>query len=225
MFCNSGPWCAGLLAAAVLAFWPSYLSRPFGPVDVYTHVHAAAMATWCALLVVQPTLIRFGRRRLHRALGKVSFVLAPAIVVAAFLLVHLRMQSMPRRYFDGGAFGFYLPLAFIALFGTCYALAIRYRRRPAIHAAFMLGTGLTFIDPVLSRIIAFYGPALAPDWYPVITFTTIDLLLAVIVARVRGPTLPFLLGGFALVEAGWYLVARSDGWLSFAVWYRDLPIT
>jgi hypothetical protein len=225
MFRNSGPWCAGLLAAAVLAFWPSYLSRPFGPVDVYTHVHAVAMATWCALLVVQPSLIRFGHRGLHRALGKVSFVLAPAIVVVAFLLVHLRMQSVPRNELDRAAFGFYLPLAFITLFAACYTLAIRYRRRPALHAAFMLGTGLSFIDPVLSRIIAFYGPPLAPDWYPVITFTTIDLLVAAIVIRVRGPTLPFLLGGFALVELGWYVVARSDAWLSFAVWYRDLPLT
>jgi hypothetical protein len=225
MFRNSGPWCAGLLAAAVLAFWPSYLSRPFGPVDAYTHVHAVAMATWCVLLVVQPSLIRLGYRRLHRALGKVSFIVAPALVVVVFLLVHLRMQSLSRPEFDGAAFGFYLPLAFITLFAACYALAIRYRRRPAIHAAFMLGTGLSFIDPVLSRIIAFYGPPLAPDWYPLITFTTIDLLVAVIVYRARGPALPFLVGGFAVVELGWFVVARSDAWLKFAVWYRDLPLT
>jgi uncharacterized membrane protein len=225
MFRSSGVWCAGLLAAAALAFWPSYLSRPFGPVDVYTHVHAVAMATWCALLVVQPSLIRFGHRRLHRALGKVSFLLAPAIVVVGFLLVHLRMRSLPRTDLDGAAFGFYLPLAFITLFAACYALAMGYRRRPALHAAFMLGTGLSFIDPVLSRIIAFYGPPLGPDWYPVITFTTIDLLIAVIVYRARAPALGFLVGGFAVVELGWFVVARSDGWLRFAVWYRDLPLT
>lgn len=225
MFRNSGPWGVALLAAALLAFWPSYLSRPFAPVDAYTHVHAVAMTAWCVLLIVQPTLIRFGARPLHRALGKVSFVVAPAVVVVALLLVHVRMRSMRRPDFDTAAFAFYLPLAFIALFAACYALAIRYRRRPALHAAFMLATGLTFIDPVLSRIIAFYGPDIGAAWYPVITFTTIDLLLAVIVVRARGPALPLLLGGFGAVELGWYLVAQSDAWLSLAIWYRDLPLT
>jgi len=40
---------AGLLAAALLAFWPSYLSRRGAGFTGYVHVHATAMTLWFAL--------------------------------------------------------------------------------------------------------------------------------------------------------------------------------
>ena len=52
---------AGLLLALALgAFWPMYLSKPFAALDRYTHAHAAVGLAWMLLLVAQPLAIRRG---------------------------------------------------------------------------------------------------------------------------------------------------------------------
>jgi len=52
---------AGLLLALALgAFWPMYLSKPFAALDRYTHAHAAVGLAWMLLLVAQPLAMRRG---------------------------------------------------------------------------------------------------------------------------------------------------------------------
>jgi len=71
-FARSGRWFAALLAAAAIAFWPPYLSiLPFGA-DRYVNFHVATVSLWMLYLIVQPALIRAGRRDLHRRLGRTS---------------------------------------------------------------------------------------------------------------------------------------------------------
>lgn len=72
----------GLLTLALLAFWPTYLSRPFASIDAYTHVHAVSGTAWLALLLAQPILLLASRPTLHTALGRTSFVVAPVFVVS-----------------------------------------------------------------------------------------------------------------------------------------------
>jgi hypothetical protein len=50
------------------------------------HVHAVLMGSFLLLLLAQTTLVATGRQALHMRLGLVSMVLAPAMVVAGFLL-------------------------------------------------------------------------------------------------------------------------------------------
>src|SRR4051812_19027300 len=163
-----------LSLAAVAAFWPSYLSKPFATIDGTTHVHAAAMTSWCALLVTQAFLIRTGKAGLHRTLGKLSYALAPFIVVAAFRLTQIRIRAVPADAVLEAARDFYLPLSATVLFAVSYALAMVFRRRAALHARFMVGTALSFIDPVLSRIMVFYVPAIGSSLYQPITFALGD---------------------------------------------------
>ena len=51
------------------------------------HVHAVLMGAWLTLLLAQTTLMATDHRGWHKQLGIISFVLAPAIVVAAMVLV------------------------------------------------------------------------------------------------------------------------------------------
>jgi hypothetical protein len=67
---------AGLLLALALgAFWPMYLSKPFAALDRHTHAHAAVGLAWMLLLVAQPLAMRRGpagtlrRDELERALA------------------------------------------------------------------------------------------------------------------------------------------------------------
>ena len=73
-FTRSGPYFAGLLLLAFVAYWPSYFSRVLSA-DQYTHLHASLAVLWILMLAAQPTLIRMKRLALHRLLGAFSYAL------------------------------------------------------------------------------------------------------------------------------------------------------
>ncbi len=57
---------------------------PFPPI---LHVHAVLMGGFLLLLLAQSWLMATGRRDRHQLLGRVAFVLVPAIIVVGFILV------------------------------------------------------------------------------------------------------------------------------------------
>jgi hypothetical protein len=79
------------LALTVWAFWPSYFSRLFEQPTLLHHAHGVVLALWLVMLVAQAQLIRTQRRSLHRRIGKLSYVLAPAVVLVTTAFVHQRM--------------------------------------------------------------------------------------------------------------------------------------
>src|SRR6187399_1376877 len=50
------------------------------------HIHGALLIAWLVLLIVQPLLINTGRAKLHRTIGKVSWVLGPLIIISMFMV-------------------------------------------------------------------------------------------------------------------------------------------
>ena len=231
MFRNSGYYFLGLTAAAIAAFWPRYLSRDPRGIDAYTHLHAFSMLAWSLLLIAQPFLIRARRRSAHRVLGLLSCALAALVMVSSLLLAHLRFASMSPLVFLAEAKNLYLPVSTVVLFGTAYGMGLYYRRVPSLHAAFMVGTALTMIDPILGRIIGFYFPPLPNDLlYQAITYGTTDLiLLGLILARRTDAqsrwALATMLKIFVPVHALWFTLAQSAAWMPFARWFRSLPLT
>ncbi|MBC9031959.1 hypothetical protein IAG41_06105 [Sphingomonas sp. JC676] len=96
---------AGLFIVTVFAgFVPDSIGKmgdvaagrrpPFPPI---LHVHAVLMGSWLLLLLTQATLMATGRRAIHKQLGLLAVVLAPAIVVAGFLLI----PAMDGQLIDG----------------------------------------------------------------------------------------------------------------------------
>jgi len=81
---KSGPYFAAFLVLALIAFWPSYLAQ-VGAASFYTHLHAATATVWMMLLIAQPMAIRAKRLPLHRALGKVSYVVAAGVLLSIIL--------------------------------------------------------------------------------------------------------------------------------------------
>jgi len=231
VFQNSGYYFLALLAASIAAFWPRYLSKPPGSIDTYTHAHAVTMIAWVVLLTVQPLLIRWRRRPVHRTLGALSYILAPAVVITTVLLAHARFKAMSPLVFLGEARHLYLPLSGAALFAIAYVGAIVYRKVTPLHAGFMVCTGLTLIDPVLGRVLAFYLPPLPHTlYYQAITFGLADLiLLRLIFAPGDDLTtrwaLKTMLPLFIVAHALWFTVAQSETCLPFARWFRGLPLT
>lgn len=231
MFRNSSYYFAALLLASLAAFWPKYLSKPASSIDAYTHVHAFAMLAWCGLLIAQPLLIRSERRRMHRALGAVSYALVPVLLVASLLLAHARFRAMDDATFETESPSLFLPLSAILLFALSYGLAVIFRRTPALHARFMICTALTMIDPVVGRLLFFYLPPLPNDlYYQAITFGAVDLILLSLAFRDRGNVevrgvFAGMLVPFVAAHVFWFTAARAEGWREFAAWFRSLTIT
>jgi hypothetical protein len=214
--------------AALAAFWPEYLSGlPRG--GFYKHFHASLMTLWFGLLIAQPLLIRAGRRPLHRILGRSSFVVAPLAIVSMVLLTHARVHELPTASTD--AYFAVLPLAMATLFTVAYALAIGYRHQPALHARYMICTGLALVDPVGARLIGFYLPFAVPGWaYQGTTFTLTDLFLAWLIWRERHAlrgraAFPVILAVAIILQAAVFVLPYVPAWQAAIRWFAGLPLT
>ena len=151
-------------------------------------------------------------------------------MISSLLLAHLRFRSMSPPVFLAEARNLYLPVSTVILFGIAYGLGLYYRRVTSLHAAFMVCTALTMIDPVLGRILFFYFPPLPNDlYYQAITFGATDLiLLGLILARRTDAqshwALATMLKVFLPAHALWFTLAQSAAWMPFARWFRSLPL-
>jgi hypothetical protein len=221
----------GLLVLALVAFWPLYLSRPFASIDAYTHVHAAIGVLWLGLLITQPLLLLASRSATHRALGRVSYVLAPLFVVSSLLLAHYRFSRMDAATFEREGYTLYLPLSAALLFACAFGLALVHHRPTRLHARFMACTALLLVDPVVGRVLAFRVVELqVPSHYQFITFGMESALILALLA-----TLPpsakdrRLFGSFAAgyiaVLGLWFVLPHAPAWQGFAQWFRTLPLT
>jgi hypothetical protein len=222
---------ATLLLASIAAFWKPYFSHPIRITEPYVHGHVFFVALWMSALIAQPLLIRARRLDLHRVIGRASFALAPLVAVSALLLSHSRFSRMDEATLARSAFTLYLPLMSIIAFLVSYGLALAFRRHRATHAAFMLGTALALIDAIVVRLIFFYTAAGEVHWiYDVIGITVIGTILTVlIILSADAPrarcAFVLLLIMFGALSAGWFTLARTQGWVTFARWFVDLPLT
>lgn len=219
-----------LLVLAMPAFWPDYGSRP-GTVDRYTHAHAALGVTWLLALIAQPLLIRARRVRLHKAIGAPAVAVGVAFVVSSVLLTHHRAARMDAALFERAGHGFALPLIMAVIFAAALLLAVQWRRVMPMHARFMICTALALVDPLVARLLHFYGPPLPAGFlYQVPAFA---IIVGVMVGMLQ--TLPPAYPGrrtfrhFTVVVAGLlalhFVAPWSAAWLEVMRWFRALPLT
>jgi hypothetical protein len=242
LYRNAAWFFLGFLAFTVWAFWPSYFARLFEQPSPRFHAHGVALTLWCLLLVVQPQLLRTGRRALHRTLGKASYVLAPALVVITASFVHFRIGGggpveglavLPRSVLGSLA----LMLGSLAAFAVLYGLAIRHRRDARVHARYMISTVFPLFTPVTDRLIAAHAPwlaALLPRFdgapvLPVAGFALADAMLLGLAAwdwrTSRRKEFLVALGVLAAYHVATLTSYRVPLWNAFCVWFLTLPLS
>ena len=130
------------------------------PFPLLMHMHALLMGSFLLLLLAQTTLVAVGRCDLHRWLGLLSMIIAPALVVVGFLLIRTNfdllwsaLQSAPpgaERDKLQGALEFtnnikLLQLRIGILFSLFLVIALRARGKDAgLHKRMMiLATAMT----------------------------------------------------------------------------------
>jgi hypothetical protein len=229
-FSRSGPYFAGLFLVALVAFWPSYLSKAFSDSSSYTHLHAFLAASWMLILVAQPMLIRAKRLAWHRLIGRFSYVLAPLFVVSIVLLAHSRIRGLGGEAYANQTYILYLQASLTVLFGLSYALAITKRRVVALHARFMVCTALTMIDPVVIRLLLWIDQT--PSWnYQWLTFGLTDLALVALIwlerhSRAGRMVFPGMLAVFVLAQVpALFGLTDTPLWQAFARWFAALQLT
>jgi hypothetical protein len=231
-------WFFVAFALAVLAaFWPTYFSRLDIQASYHPHTHGIAMTLWIVLIVAQAALIRTRHRELHGKLGKLSYALVPAIVIATVNFAHFRVRGA--QDLSPIALHF-LALVLLALvvFVALWAVALYYRRQPSTHARYMIATIFPLFTPVTDRLIARNVPSLVPivpridgsPILPVAGFLLADALLAGLAvwdwrANRRKDVFPLALALLVVYHVSVMTLHQAAFWKSFALWFAGLPLS
>jgi len=169
----------GLTACAVIAagFAPTYyLGHWFHapPLKATVHVHAAAFTAWLILLLSQMVLIRAGKFRWHRAVGKAAVGLVVLMVITGYIVIFGKPRPTPfTRAF------IFTPILSLVLFPAFFALAIRFRRDPGTHKRLMMLATILIANAGVARLMGMVGLTAAPYGSWVATYSL--LLLPMIV--------------------------------------------
>jgi hypothetical protein len=153
------------------------------PFSMILHVHAVLMGSWMMLLLAQTWLMATGRPGAHKQLGLLSFILAPAIIVAGFILVPTNYvplwhatQAAPAELGDRLVFVtniilLQLRIGFLFGFLICTALLVR-KSDSDTHKRLMILAIAAALPAATDRITwlphAFPESPLTADIYPLL---------------------------------------------------------
>jgi len=135
-------------------FYKVYTSQFPNFIDktVTIHIHGIVLMMWMVLLIVQPLLISTGRSRLHRTIGKVSWVLGPLVILMLFLVGRnsfiRHSPFVPEKDLLEDVV---LDMRGLISFAIFWALAMIYRKDSGTHMRYMVATGIIGIGPGVGR--------------------------------------------------------------------------
>jgi len=218
----------------IAAFWLTYFTRIFDQENYRMHAHGSSLILWCLMLMVQPYLIATKRNEWHKQIGKFSYALVPILIFTTLDLLKFRLQPLPTLATMDYFFVALVVNALIA-FVILYGLAIYNRKRPTIHARFMVCTTLPMITPATDRIIHIYFPSLVPylptiegnPIAPVVGFILADLVLIGLIiwdwrSHKRWNVFPFVLLVLLLYHYSVLNFYKFEFWKTFSNWFAEL---
>ena len=162
-------WYLLLIPLIAWGFYQSYFSVLFQPRANIIHLHFAFMMIWAGILITQPLLIRYKKLPIHRAIGKVSYVVMPLLLITGFLMIRF-VYYRDLNAVAGGeglaekpsaqklqvvADSTRIIILYLFWLGFFYFRAILNRRITSIHARYMVAASLTMIGPTVDRILFF----------------------------------------------------------------------
>lgn len=127
-------------------------------------VHAALFSSWVAFYILQSTLVRIRKVKIHRTLGWVGAALGTSMVAVGpwVAVVMARFDTIQLHRPNRDAF-LLVPLTDILAFAIFFGLAIVWRKNPERHRRLMLIgtcvlTGAAFGRmPLMHSALHFYG--------------------------------------------------------------------
>lgn len=140
---------------SLVGFYTSYLST-FPDYDKFSsiiHIHFVAFLFWLSLTIIQPILIKTRNASLHRKLGKVSYVIAPIMVITMCFLVAGQTKHLLDKSIDDAKITSIVGLLDIVSFSIYYIVAMVNQKNIRWHVAFILSATLIVLNPGMSRLL------------------------------------------------------------------------
>lgn len=212
---------AGMSGLVVVGFFPSYFAKLLDT-SLTFHVHGLVMFAWLGTLIAQATFVRNRRMDLHRRVGKLSFALAPVVVLSGVIVI--------REIYGGTEMGsealqrLTIPAFAITQFALTYALALAYRRRPELHARYMISTGLVLTFAGTLRMFLNWAPGISSEAGAVhANYFLFEIVTAVLILndlRWGGVRAPFVLTLILFATNHIFFVTAADlaWWKTLATW-------
>ncbi|MCL6259389.1 hypothetical protein M3O96_09835 [Aquiflexum sp. TKW24L] len=184
------------------------------------HIHGALMASWVFLLVLQPVLILYRKFAVHRFFGKLSYVIAPLMIISMLIIARVSYHRWDGEYGSVEVFSWQsVTWMQLLMFGLFYSLAIYYKKNTFRHMRFMIGTAIIMIGPSLSRIInAYLDTSLEVDFELIPLYFKTGLAAALLSLDLikKKDWMPYSIVLLAFLFADLVYYARySEAWQSF----------
>ena len=233
LFQKSYYYFIGFFIFMLAGFWLTYFTQLLNQENYRMHLHGTVMILWCILLISQAYLIRRKKTRLHKQLGKSSYLLVPLITYTTVDLYKFRLNQSTtigdRDYLFTASV-----LIALLIFLIYYGLAIYFKNKPAIHARFMICTIFAMFTAIIDRIIDSYFPYLLPLFpsvdgpvIQVVGLTLADILLVILCIWDWKSHRRLNVFPIALVIHLFYHYAvmnfyKFELWKSFNIWFYNL---
>lgn len=198
------------LVLPIWAFWDTYWFRESREYISVEHFHAVPSIFWCLFITTQAYLIRAGRLTAHRRFGKLSYVLAPMLVLTTCAISWGSVTYSDLT--DGSLYMLAVRTFLISSFVIFFSLAMLNRGEPQLHARWMTCSALVLVDPVLNRITDnFTDLPYTTGVHQFIAFGVMDSLIVVLLImdlrsdkrHVFATALMLILVGQAFALIGW----------------------
>jgi hypothetical protein len=138
------------------------LLHPVKPPPAILYVHAIVFSSWLLLLLTQSTLVQTARVRVHRTLGYAGMVLGALMPVIAMMTKHAVLHSGVPPADDEYAF-IAVTINDMLCFGTAFALAMNWRKKPEYHRRLILIASCCLTVAAFARFPS--SLIVAPWWY------------------------------------------------------------
>lgn len=140
---------------SLAGFYSSYWSKfpRLGEFQNLIHIHFLAFTCWLFLIVIQPVLIMKKKFKLHRQLGRFSYLLAPILVLTIILLSKEKFIREFSESDSSAAMTAFIAFVDISSFSTFYLIAMFKKSNVRWHVAFIIAATLIVLNPGLSRLL------------------------------------------------------------------------
>ena len=144
-----------VLLISLLGFFNTYLKffPHVGKFPYVIHFHFSAFIAWFFLLITQPILIKQQRIDLHRKFGKLSYVLAPILILTIIILAINQIKRELSLAENNAAVIAFIALIDILSFSTYFIIAMLNSKNLRWHVAFLVAATLVVLNPGLSRLL------------------------------------------------------------------------
>jgi hypothetical protein len=191
------------------------------------------MVLWIAMLIVQPFLIKFKKRAIHKTIGKISYVLVPLVLISGFLMVrhtyYILIGDLQQKVIQESdklsneqilqqaATYEAIAIFYLSWFALFYTLAVINRRNSTVHARYMLAAALPLLGPTVDRTFYFYSKLPNNMPYELPSFIIIDIVLAILLwkdYKNKRPTITLwvCLLIYVIGQVLYFTVTGTEGW-------------